>query len=192
MTSDISSQVQHIAVMIEEMVKLIDESGTHAQNSSEDLNSLLQTTRTMSELSSDTEQTLQAFKDEFEMVKQETGTIESINNQTNLLALNASIEAARAGEAGKGFAVVADQIRTLSAETKESSSQIKEALIRLEETSDQMTHAIENTLKLIRITLEKVAKTNQNITTITSDSNQIEHHIHTIDAAMKNSRTASL
>lgn len=60
----------------------------------------------MSELSSDTEQTLQAFKDEFEMVKQETGTIESINNQTNLLALNASIEAARAGEAGKGFAVV--------------------------------------------------------------------------------------
>lgn len=185
MTSDISSQVQHIAVMIEEMVKLIDESGTHAQNSSEDLNSLLQTTRTMSELSSDTEQTLQAFKDEFEMVKQETGTIESINNQTNLLALNASIEAARAGEAGKGFAVVADQIRTLSAETKESSSQIKEALIRLEETSDQMTHAIENTLKLIRITLEKVAKTNQNITTITSDSNQIEHHIHTIDAAMK-------
>ena len=131
----------------------------------------------MSELSSDTEQTLQAFKDEFEMVKQETGTIESINNQTNLLALNASIEAARAGEAGKGFAVVADQIRTLSAETKESSSQIKEALIRLEETSDQMTHAIENTLKLIRITLEKVAKTNQNITTITSDSNQIEHHI---------------
>ena len=48
-----------------------------------------------------------------------------------------------------------------------------------------MTHAIENTLKLIRITLEKVAKTNQNITTITSDSNQIEHHIHTIDAAMK-------
>ena len=117
MTSDISSQVQHIAVMIEEMVKLIDESGTHAQNSSEDLNSLLQTTRTMSELSSDTEQTLQAFKDEFEMVKQETGTIESINNQTNLLALNASIEAARSGEAGVGFAVVAKSMGELSSQS---------------------------------------------------------------------------
>lgn len=185
MTSDISSQVQQIAVMIGEVVTLIDESGTHAKNSSVDLKSLLQTTQTMSELSSETEQTLQAFKTEFEMVKEETGTIEKINNQTNLLALNASIEAARAGEAGKGFAVVADQIRTLSAETKESSSQIQEALIRLEGTSDCMTNAIENTLHLIQDTLQKVSKTNESVTTITADSTEIEKHIHTIDDAMK-------
>ena len=185
MTSNISSQVQQIAVMIDETVTLIDESGTHAQNSSVDLNSLLQTTQTMSELSSETEQTLQAFKTEFEMVKEETGTIEKINNQTNLLALNASIEAARAGEAGKGFAVVADQIRTLSAETKESSGQIQDALIRLEETSDRMTNAIENTLHLIQDTLQKVSKTNESVTTITADSTEIEKHIHTIDDAMK-------
>lgn len=185
MTTDINSQVQHIAVMIEEMVTLIDESGTHAKNSSDDLNSLLQTTQTMSQLSSDTEQTLQAFKTEFEMVKDETGTIEKINSQTNLLALNASIEAARAGEAGKGFAVVADQIRTLSAETKESSGQIQNALIHLEETSDRMTNAIENTLRLIQDTLEKVSKTRDNVTMITTDSAEIEKHIHTIDAAMK-------
>lgn len=185
MTSDISSQVQQIAVMIGEVVTLIDESGTHAKNSSVDLKSLLQTTQTMSELSSETEQTLQAFKTEFEMVKEETGTIEKINNQTNLLALNASIEAARAGEAGKGFAVVADQIRTLSAETKESSGQIQEVLIRLEGTSDRMTNAIENTLHLIQDTLEKVSKTNESVTTITADSTEIEKHIHTIDDAMK-------
>ena len=185
MTSDISSQVQQIAVMIGEVVTLIDESGTHAKNSSVDLKSLLQTTQTMSELSSETEQTLQAFKTEFEMVKDETGTIEKINNQTNLLALNASIEAARAGEAGKGFAVVADQIRTLSAETKESSGQIQEALIRLEGTSDCMTNAIENTLHLIQDTLQKVSKTNESVTTITADSTEIEKHIHTIDDAMK-------
>lgn len=185
MTSDISSQVQQIAVMIGEVVTLIDESSTHAKNSSVDLNSLLQTTQTMSELSSETEQTLQAFKTEFEMVKEETGTIEKINNQTNLLALNASIEAARAGEAGKGFAVVADQIRTLSAETKESSGQIQEALIRLEGTSDCMTNAIENTLHLIQDILQKVSKTNESVTTITADSTEIEKHIHTIDDAMK-------
>lgn len=185
MTSDISSQVQQIAVMIGEVVTLIDESGTHAKNSSVDLKSLLQTTQTMSELSSETEQTLQAFKTEFEMVKEETGTIEKINNQTNLLALNASIEAARAGEAGKGFAVVADQIRTLSAETKESSGQIQEALVRLEGTSDLMTNAIENTLHLIQDTLQKVSKTNESVTTITADSTEIEKHIHTIDDAMK-------
>ena len=99
---------------------------------------------------------------EFEKVKEETGTIDSISSQTNLLALNASIEAARAGEAGKGFAVVAEQIRTLSTETKSSSGQIQDALTRLDEISEKMTSSIEQTLKLIQLTLEKVTLTGEN------------------------------
>ncbi len=68
----------------------------------------------MSNLSNEVDHILHDFKSEFEMVKEETGTIDNISSQTNLLALNASIEAARAGEAGKGFAVVAEEIRKLS------------------------------------------------------------------------------
>lgn len=79
----------------------------------------------MASLSGEIEQTLQNFKSEFAMVKNETGVIENITSQTNLLALNASIEAARVGESGKGFAVVAEQIRTLSEEIKSSSNQIR-------------------------------------------------------------------
>ncbi len=52
------------------------------------------------------------------------GVIAGISNKTNMLSLNASIEAARAGEHGRGFAVVASQVRSLAAQSAESSTQI--------------------------------------------------------------------
>ena len=185
MTGDINSQVQNVASMINDMVSLTAESGKHAKTSSVDLESLVQTAGTMADLSNEVEHILDAFKAEFETVKQETGTIDSISSQTNLLALNASIEAARAGEAGKGFSVVAEQIRKLSTETKDSSGQISEALSRLDEISGKMTSSIEETLKLIQVTLEKVTQTGENVSKITQDSSLLGEHIQTIDSAMK-------
>ncbi len=185
MTGDINSQVQNVASMINDMVSLTAESGKHAKTSSVDLESLVQTAGTMADLSNEVEHILDAFKAEFETVKQETRTIDSISSQTNLLALNASIEAARAGEAGKGFSVVAEQIRKLSTETKDSSGQISEALSRLDEISGKMTSSIEETLKLIQATLEKVTQTGENVNKITQDSSLLGEHIQTIDSAMK-------
>ena len=185
MTGDINSQVQNVASMINDMVSLTAESGKHAKTSSVDLESLVQTAGTMADLSNEVEHILDAFKTEFETVKQETGPIDSISSQTNLLALNASIEAARAGEAGKGFSVVAEQIRKLSTETKDSSGQISEALSRLDEISGKMTSSIEETLKLIQATLEKVTQTGENVNKITQDSSLLGEHIQTIDSAMK-------
>lgn len=185
MTSDIRAQVENVVALIGDMVTLVEKSESHAGASAHDLESLVNTATTMSELSTELEQVLQNFQQEFDMVKQETGTIEKITNQTNLLALNASIEAARAGEAGKGFNVVANQIRTLSTETHGSSEQIRDALSRLDTTSEKMTAAIGETLRLIQITLEKVMQTGENVNQITSDSQQLGRHIQVIDHAIK-------
>lgn len=185
MTSDIRAQVENVVALISEMVSLVGKTESHSSVSAEDLQSLVSTATTMSELSTELENVLQNFQQEFGMVKQETGTIEKITNQTNLLALNASIEAARAGEAGKGFAVVADQIRTLSTETHASSGQIREALSRLDATSAKMTASIEETLKLIQVTLEKVTHTGKNVNQIASDSAQLGRHIQVVDNAIK-------
>lgn len=191
MTTDINDQVQNVGGLINDMVALANESSEHAQTSSEDLSSLMNTAHMMSDLSQEVESVLLDFKKQFETVQQETGTIENISSQTNLLALNASIEAARAGEAGKGFAVVADEIRNLSSETKNSSGQIQEALVQLEATSEKMTASIEQTLELIQQTLDKITKTGENVQKINSDSIQLGEHISVVDSAMKEVETSN-
>ena len=124
MTTDISSQVEH-AQLIDDMVSLTSESQEHAYTSSSDLENLITTATTMSELSSEVEHILHDFESEFKTVKDQTSAIDNISSQTNLLALNASIEAARAGEAGKGFAVVAEEIRVLAEQSKDAVANIQ-------------------------------------------------------------------
>lgn len=184
-TDKIKEQMEHVAAMIQEMVVLMEASVENAQKSSGQLSEVVNCTNEMASLSTEVEEHLQEFTNEFEMVKQEMGTIEKITSQTNLLALNASIEAARAGEAGKGFAVVADEIRGLSEGTKASSGSIKAALEKLEQTSKNMTESITKTLKLITANLENVTVVNESVNAITEDSIKLGENIKVVNVAME-------
>ncbi len=191
MTSAIDAQVKNVAVLMEDVVGLIGASVEHANISSEELVEVVDTTNKMAELSKQVEDILDEFKEVFDNVKEETGTIEGITSKTNLLALNASIEAARAGEAGKGFAVVADEIRGLSAGTQESSSRIMAALGHLEETSGKMLESIEETVDLIQLCMDKVAHVNKSVTDITNDATSLGENIKVVDSAVKEVETSN-
>ena len=185
MTTKINNQVENVAALINEVVQLVSESVEHTDISSKELADVVESTKTMAELSGEVDNILREFQQEFSKVKTETGTIGEINSQTNLLALNASIEAARAGEAGKGFAVVADEIRNLSTETEESSDRIMTALGHLENTSNRMLKSITTILELIQTTQTKVVQVNDSVSGIAKDSTQIGEHIGVVDSAMQ-------
>lgn len=185
MTGKINTQVQNVAGLIQEMVTLMEQSVGNAKTSSQQLTNVVASTKEMAQLSSEVEKILKEFQAQFDMVKDETGTIEQITSQTNLLALNASIEAARAGEAGRGFAVVADEIRGLSEGTKTSSTSIMNALSHLEETSEKMTNSITKTLQLINTTLEEILRVSESVNAITEDSIKLGDNVQVIDSAMR-------
>ena len=185
MTTVIDTQVKNVAGLIERVVDTIGTSIKHANTSSEELDEVVETTNKMATLSADVETILAEFKKEFRNVKKETGTIEGISNKTNLLALNASIEAARAGEAGKGFAVVADEIRDLSIGTQTSSGRIMAALAHLEETSQKMMEAIEETVELIQVNMDKVSSVSKSVDEITEDATELGENIKVVEQAVK-------
>lgn len=191
MTTDINTQVQSVAALIGEMVELINKSSGHATQSSDELTKVMNNTNVIAELSSQLEEILGDFNNEFQMVRSETGTIADINSQTNLLALNASIEAARAGDAGRGFAVVAEQIRQLSMDTQVSSDRIMSALGNLQKTSGKMTESITQTLELIQELLQSMTGISENVNLIATDAQTLGGNIQVIDNAMKEVETSN-
>ncbi len=185
MTKAISTQVTQVSNLVEETVTLAQQSVEHASTSNEQLQDAMLSAREMKELANKVETILTNFKEEFDKVKTETGTINTISSQTNLLALNASIESARAGEAGRGFSVVADEIRNLSDGTKQSSASIMGALDVLGITSDNMTVSIERIIELIATTAQKIEAVYESVSAISSDSVVLGTNVNTINQAIE-------
>lgn len=97
--------------------------------------------------------------DSVQQIYKATAFITSIAEETDLLSLNASIEAARSGESGRGFAVVAEQIKKLSEQSNQSSSEIEETAMMLSEDSQKAVEIMQKTQEIIMSQSESMQDT---------------------------------
>lgn len=127
------------------------------------------------------------LNDEIKNVNMVTGKIDEvmefikdIADETRLLGLNAAIEAARAGEAGLGFGVVAQEIRKLSADSKETVGKIKDLTTIIKVSVDKTVHMGSDTTFTIEqqaAAIEQVTASVQEITSMTEQLNDLANHV---------------
>lgn len=102
--------------------------------------------------------------------------IKAIADSTQILGLNAAIEAARAGTAGAGFGVVAEEIRKLSANSKETVSKIKEFTHLISTSVNKtvnMSMETTDTVEQQAAAIEEVTASIQEISTFTEQLDDI-------------------
>ena len=110
--------------------------------------------------------------------------IAGIAKKTNLLALNAKIEAARAGDAGRGFAVVASEVKSLSVQTQEATTGIKQKIAALQTDVGALISGMQKiaaTIETLRPLFTAIAgATEQQVTTTNELSANAAHASHFI------------
>lgn len=102
------------------------------------------------------------------------GFIREISEQTNLLGLNAAIEAARVGEAGAGFGVVASEVRKLSVDAKQATTDI-----------DASLKDVQHVIKQMEVEVSQIAASSQEQATLVQSFTDVIEKLNATGDRMK-------
>jgi len=133
--NDMSAALSTVAAAIEEMSASLIQVNKHCEMESSSVDQANIKAKTSLQL-------VEKLGNSVQEISKVTGLINDIAQQTNLLALNATIEAASAGEAGRGFAVVAKEVKELSRQTGQATTDIEAQIGQMQQQAKDAIAAI--------------------------------------------------
>jgi ligand-binding sensor protein len=155
LVSSLNNDVQHIAASMQELAA----SASSVIDNQNSLNTEIKNVNTMTG-----------------NINEVMNFIKTISDETHMLGLNAAIEAARAGETGAGFGVVAQQIRKLSADSKDTVGKIKEFTDLIQSSVNKtvdMSNKTTATVEQQSVALQAVTANVQGISTFSEQLNDL-------------------
>nr|WP_100371774.1 methyl-accepting chemotaxis protein [Bacillus sp. FJAT-45037] len=150
----------------------------YANEGGELVQETVQKMKTIAHSVQDSDQAIQQLTSKASEIGVILDVIRGIANQTNLLALNAAIEAARAGEHGKGFAVVANEVRKLAEQSAQSTHQISDLIIDMQQESDNSVSKMNLVKNEVEYGIQIANETNVKFESITEAIESMTAHIN--------------
>ena len=168
-----STSIEEMTATVESVAGSIHQALDYAERANQDAQSGESLLATNVDNIHELEVAIKESSDVIARLNQETNDITNVLNeirgvaeQTNLLALNAAIEAARAGEQGRGFAVVADEVRTLASRAHDSTTEVQEAIERLQRGARSAVETMEQSQKETAQCVEGIGNVQQMLSAI--------------------------
>ncbi len=171
--TEMSATSQEVASHAANAASLANEANTAAQDGASTMQMAQSSINNLAKQVEETVETVKRLAEDTNNVGTVLSVIRGIAEQTNLLALNAAIEAARAGEQGRGFAVVADEVRTLAQKTQQSTAEIEEIIVNVQNGAQNTVQVMDASFETTSESARQFNEAAEKLNIVTSSISQI-------------------
>ncbi len=178
--AQMSQSIQTVATNANEAEKIADDTYNTVLNSSNDMDSTVDSILNLRTTVSDTANKMQRLAESSQKISQAVSLIEEITLKTNVLAINAGAEADRAGEYGQGFSIIAEQVGALAEQSKIAITEIAGVVSRIQTETQDVRVAMESGTAQVLNTTRLVENTKQSLAEVLEKSQTIDQLMKSI------------